>query len=68
MTRQLPRPCIGNGTRPCRYRALAHVGSRCQRCRSEYNTRLKSSSQRRYDANQGKPDDHPTHPQHGGAA
>jgi len=34
--KQLPRPCIGNGARPCRYRALAHQGSRCQHCQTEY--------------------------------
>jgi 5-methylcytosine-specific restriction endonuclease McrA len=35
MTR-IPRPCIGNGQRPCRYHALAPKGSRCPRCASEY--------------------------------
>jgi 5-methylcytosine-specific restriction endonuclease McrA len=46
--KQRPRPCIGNGTRPCAKRALANVGSRCRQCRSEYNISLGSSSQRGY--------------------
>jgi 5-methylcytosine-specific restriction endonuclease McrA len=49
--RQLPRPCVGNGKHPCPTRGLATIGSRCQRCRSEYNISLGSSTQRGYGGN-----------------
>src|SRR5262249_3165131 len=48
MTRQRPRPCVGDGSKPCRYRALDLVGSRCQRCRHEYNRALGTRQQRGY--------------------
>jgi 5-methylcytosine-specific restriction endonuclease McrA len=48
MTSRHPKPCLGNGRRPCPTRGLATVGSRCQRCRSEYNISLGSSTQRGY--------------------
>ena len=46
--KQLPRPCIGNGARPCRYRALAPQGSRCPRCQTEYQNTLGKTTLRGY--------------------
>ena len=51
LMKQLPRPCIGNGTRPCRYRALAHQGSRCQRCQTEYLAGVGNTANRGYGGN-----------------